>query len=85
MCAGAAGNFLAPISLMSENAFRTVMEIDTVPILLSLPYISLILFARLEPSIPSRRLSLTFADPGVVTYMSAQLYIIKVYFYISVW
>ncbi len=27
---GAAGNFLAPISLMSENAFRTVMEIDTV-------------------------------------------------------
>ncbi|KAK0470765.1 2,4-dienoyl-CoA reductase [Armillaria novae-zelandiae] len=27
---GAAGNFLAPISGMSENAFRTVMEIDTV-------------------------------------------------------
>jgi hypothetical protein len=27
---GAAGNFLAPISGMSENAFKTVMEIDTV-------------------------------------------------------
>jgi 2,4-dienoyl-CoA reductase [(3E)-enoyl-CoA-producing], peroxisomal len=27
---GAAGNFLAPISGLSENAFRTVMEIDTV-------------------------------------------------------
>jgi len=26
---GAAGNFLAPISGMSENAFRTVVEIDT--------------------------------------------------------
>jgi len=26
---GAAGNFLAPISGMSENAFRTVLEIDT--------------------------------------------------------
>jgi len=26
---GAAGNFLAPISGLSENAFRTVMEIDT--------------------------------------------------------
>jgi peroxisomal 2,4-dienoyl-CoA reductase len=27
---GAAGNFLAPISSLSENAFRTVLEIDTV-------------------------------------------------------
>ncbi|KDR73235.1 hypothetical protein GALMADRAFT_251819 [Galerina marginata CBS 339.88] len=27
---GAAGNFLAPISGMSENAFKTVMEIDTI-------------------------------------------------------
>ena len=27
---GAAGNFLAPISTMSENAFKTVLEIDTV-------------------------------------------------------
>jgi len=27
---GAAGNFLAPISGLSENAFKTVMEIDTV-------------------------------------------------------
>ena len=27
---GAAGNFLAPISGLSENAFRTVIEIDTV-------------------------------------------------------
>lgn len=27
---GAAGNFLVPISLMSENAFKTVLEIDTV-------------------------------------------------------
>lgn len=27
---GAAGNFLVPISGMSENAFKTVMEIDTV-------------------------------------------------------
>ena len=27
---GAAGNFLAPISGLSENAFRTVMEIDSV-------------------------------------------------------
>jgi 2,4-dienoyl-CoA reductase [(3E)-enoyl-CoA-producing], peroxisomal len=27
---GAAGNFLAPISGISENAFRTVVEIDTV-------------------------------------------------------
>lgn len=27
--AGAAGNFLAPISQLSANAFRTVMEIDT--------------------------------------------------------
>ncbi|ESK89625.1 hypothetical protein Moror_8639 [Moniliophthora roreri MCA 2997] len=27
---GAAGNFLAPISGLSENAFRTVMEIDTI-------------------------------------------------------
>ncbi|KAF7760310.1 hypothetical protein Agabi119p4_10986 [Agaricus bisporus var. burnettii] len=27
---GAAGNFLAPISGMSENAFRTVIEIDTI-------------------------------------------------------
>lgn len=26
---GAAGNFLAPISGLSENAFRTVLEIDT--------------------------------------------------------
>jgi len=26
---GAAGNFLAPISGISENAFRTVLEIDT--------------------------------------------------------
>ena len=29
-CLGAAGNFLAPISGLSENAFRTVIEIDTV-------------------------------------------------------
>ncbi len=28
--AGAAGNFLAPISKLSENGFRTVIEIDTV-------------------------------------------------------
>jgi hypothetical protein len=28
--AGAAGNFLAPISGLSENGFRTVIEIDTV-------------------------------------------------------
>lgn len=27
---GAAGNFLAPISGLSENGFRTVIEIDTV-------------------------------------------------------
>jgi len=27
--AGAAGNFLAPISGLSSNAFRTVLEIDT--------------------------------------------------------
>lgn len=27
---GAAGNFLAPISNLSENGFRTVIEIDTV-------------------------------------------------------
>lgn len=27
---GAAGNFLAPISGLSENAFRTVIEIDTI-------------------------------------------------------
>ncbi|KAF8154902.1 2,4-dienoyl-CoA reductase [Crassisporium funariophilum] len=27
---GAAGNFLVPISAMSENAFKTVMEIDTI-------------------------------------------------------
>jgi len=27
---GAAGNFLAPISGLSENAFRTVLEIDTI-------------------------------------------------------
>ena len=27
---GAAGNFLAPLSGLSENAFRTVIEIDTV-------------------------------------------------------
>jgi hypothetical protein len=27
---GAAGNFLAPISELSENGFRTVIEIDTV-------------------------------------------------------
>jgi len=27
---GAAGNFLVPISAMSENAFRTVLEIDTI-------------------------------------------------------
>lgn len=32
---GAAGNFLAPISGLSENAFRTVIEIDTVRIHLS--------------------------------------------------
>ncbi len=43
MCVGAAGNFLAPISLMSENAFRTVMEIDTVLSLLSV-YIFTFLF-----------------------------------------
>lgn len=30
LTAAAAGNFLAPISGMSENAFRTVMEIDTI-------------------------------------------------------
>jgi peroxisomal 2,4-dienoyl-CoA reductase len=29
---GAAGNFLAPISGLSENGFKTVMEIDTVSI-----------------------------------------------------
>ena len=28
--AGAAGNFLAPISKLSENGFKTVIEIDTV-------------------------------------------------------
>ena len=27
---GAAGNFLAPISTLSENAFKTVLGIDTV-------------------------------------------------------
>jgi peroxisomal 2,4-dienoyl-CoA reductase len=27
---GAAGNFLAPIDGLSENAFKTVIEIDTV-------------------------------------------------------
>lgn len=27
---GAAGNFLVPISVMSENAFKTVLEIDTI-------------------------------------------------------
>ena len=30
MLSGAAGNFLAPISSLSPNAFRTVMEIDTI-------------------------------------------------------
>ena len=29
---GAAGNFLATIDGMSENAFRTVIEIDTVSV-----------------------------------------------------
>lgn len=29
---GAAGNFLAPISGLSENAFKTVIEIDTVKV-----------------------------------------------------
>ncbi len=32
---GAAGNFLAPISGLSENAFRTVIEIDTVGFIVS--------------------------------------------------
>lgn len=27
---GAAGNFLAPIAKLSENGFKTVIEIDTV-------------------------------------------------------
>lgn len=27
---GAAGNFLAPLSGLSENAFKTVVDIDTV-------------------------------------------------------
>jgi len=40
---GAAGNFLAPISGLSENAFRTVIEIDTLgtynTIKATLPYI----------------------------------------------
>lgn len=31
---GAAGNFLAPISGLSENAFRTVIEIDTVSLII---------------------------------------------------
>lgn len=30
---GAAGNFLAPISGLSENGFKTVVDIDTVSIL----------------------------------------------------
>lgn len=30
LCIGAAGNFLAPISGLSENAFATVIGIDTV-------------------------------------------------------
>jgi len=30
LCVGAAGNFLAPLSGLSENAYRTVIEIDTV-------------------------------------------------------
>lgn len=33
---GAAGNFIAPISGLSENAFRTVIEIDTVCFVLPL-------------------------------------------------
>ncbi|GJJ08960.1 hypothetical protein Clacol_003180 [Clathrus columnatus] len=40
---GAAGNFLAPISGLSENAFRTVIEIDTIgtfnTVKATLPYI----------------------------------------------
>jgi len=40
---GAAGNFMSPISVMSENAFKTVMEIDTMgtfnTIKATLPYI----------------------------------------------
>lgn len=29
-CAGAAGNFLAPIEGLSSNAFKTVIDIDLV-------------------------------------------------------
>jgi len=40
---GAAGNFLAPISGLSENAFRTVVEIDTIgtynTVKATLPYV----------------------------------------------
>ena len=39
---GAAGNFLASIDGMSENAFKTVMEIDTVCSLLIDPHHCLI-------------------------------------------
>jgi peroxisomal 2,4-dienoyl-CoA reductase len=41
---GAAGNFLAPISGLSENGFRTVIEIDTV----GLPLCSVLLILIAE-------------------------------------
>ena len=53
---GAAGNFLAPISGLSENGFRTVIEIDTVG-----PFVFcfLILIAEFYYSVSSERIILS--------------------------
>ena len=68
---GAAGNFLASIAAMSENAFKSVMEIDTVRNPFLSPwrsnYLDCFHTRRWGHLIPSRQLFPTFGSLGVLT------------------
>lgn len=57
---GAAGNFLAPISGLSENAFKTVVEIDTVSTLSHSHSSTHLLCSSLCPCTPQSDRSITY-------------------------
>jgi len=76
---GAAGNFLAPLSGLSENAYKTVIEIDTVWRVRFTLHASWLIFAiSSEPLIPSKPLSPISANHMAHTSMSALLFTTEV-------
>lgn len=68
--AGAAGNFLAPISQLSINAFRTVIEIDT----LGSFNVTKLALPHLMAAAKKRNSSSTSTPAGRIIYISATMH-----------